>query len=182
MGDVRDRVARLTKFTPALADVAEPLFARLQSIANEHPADQAGPAHRSFRPAQVLIHEGAISFIDFDSFCQAEPSLDVSLFFSTFRDLGLRALQEHEGAPGPGEGARGEHLSLLDDLCDTFLESYEDSASLPISRARVDLWHALLVFDRVVLCWTKDRFERLPHCMALLSHLYRSDRLTRLLE
>jgi hypothetical protein len=128
-----------------------------------------------------LIHDGAISFIDFDSFCQAEPSLDISLFFSTLRDLGLRALQEHDGAPGTGEGVRGEHLSLLDDLCDTFLESYENSAPLPISRARVDLWHALLVFDRVVLCWTKDRFERLPHCMALLSHLYRSDRLTRLL-
>lgn len=181
MGEVRDRVARLTKVDPRLAGVAEPLFTRLQGIAEAHPADPAGPAHRSFRPAQVLIHEGAISFIDFDSFCQAEPALDVSLFFSTFRDLGLRALQAHDGVSGPGAGVRSEHLSLLDDLSDTFLKSYEETASLPISRARVDLWHALLVFDRVVLCWTKDRFERLPHCLALLSHLYRSDGLTRLL-
>jgi hypothetical protein len=104
----------------------------------------------------------------------------VALFSSVLRDLSLRALQKRDGRPAGGGGASAEHVALLDDLSGTFVARYESSAQRPVSRARIDLWHALLTFDRVVLCWTKNRFERLPHCMALLTHLYGSDDLTQL--
>jgi hypothetical protein len=55
-----------------------------------------------------------------------------------------------------------------------------DEASVSLSVERVDLWHALLLFDRIVTCWTKDRFERLPHCVSLLTHHYAKDGLIRL--
>jgi aminoglycoside phosphotransferase (APT) family kinase protein len=79
MGEVRGRVELLTDYGPELAGAAEPVLARLERIASDHPADPGVPAHRSFRPAQVLIHGSEVGFIDFDSFCQAEPALDLAL-------------------------------------------------------------------------------------------------------
>jgi hypothetical protein len=178
--EVRERIDRLTHYAPPLMGAGEPLLARLEAIAAAHPADPLVPSHRSFRPAQVLIHGSEIGFIDFDSFCRAEPALDLSLFCSTVRDLSLRALQARDGRPGPGEPASSEHLGMLDDLCDAFLGGYRATATVQWSPERVDLWQALLVFDRVITCWTKNRFERLPHCMSLLTHLFARDGLKRL--
>jgi hypothetical protein len=181
LSDVLSRVARLSSFAPELEGAGEAVLSRLEGVASAHPPDGFGPAHRSFRPAQVLIHGDDIGFIDFDSFCQAEPGLDIALFLATFRDLSLRALQDRDGLPPPGEPAQRDHLALLDDLSGSFLGSYEDSARGQVSHARIDLWHALFVFDRVITCWTKDRPERLRNCVDLLMHLYASDGLTRLL-
>lgn len=182
MGEVRERIERLATYTPLLETAARPVLARLEGIAETYPADPFVPSHRSFRAAQVLIHANEIGFIDFDSFCQGEPALDISLFFSTFRDLSLRALQTRDGSPAPGEPPRADHMRMLDDLTDVFLGRYQESSRTPVTIERIDLWHALLVFDRVVTCWTKNRFERLPHCMALLAHLYKKDGLTSLVR
>lgn len=180
MAEVRGRVARLADYVGDLADAAEPLLSRLESIAAACPADPVVPSHRSFRPAQVLIHGRDIGFIDFDSFSQAEPALDLSLFLSVLRDLSLRALQERDGRPTQGEPVRSDHLLVIDELSSAFLEAYEGTAAVQLSRERVDLWHALEVFSRVVNCWTKDRPERLQHCMQLLTHLYAKHSLTEL--
>jgi hypothetical protein len=180
LAEVRGRVERLERFVPEIIGAADPLFDLLESIARAHPADPAVPSHRSFRPAQVLISGDDIGFIDFDSFCQAEPALDLSLFVSVLRDLSMRALQKRDGRPGPGEPARAEHLALVDDLSTAFLDAYEAATSVDVTRARVDLWHALEVWSRIVDCWIKDRPERLPHCMQLLTHLYAREGLTEL--
>ena len=182
LADVRDRTHRLASFVSGLDTAAAPIYEALERIAAAHPADPPVPTHRSFRPAQVLIHGDDIGFIDFDSFCQAEPALDIALFCSVVRDLSLRALQSRDGRPDPGESAPPDHLRLLDDLCGAFTAGYEGAAATPVARARVDLWQALLAFDRVVLCWTKNRFERLPQSMSLLAHLYAKEDVTRLLS
>jgi hypothetical protein len=180
MAEVRERIESLTDYVPHLAGAGEPVLERLTAIARAHPANPLVPSHRSFRPAQVLIAGEEIGFIDFDSFCQGEPALDLALFVATFSDLSMRALQTRDGLPGPGQPPRRDHLSLVDDLCGAFLAGYDEVSSVQASPERVDLWHALLVFDRIVTCWTKNRFERLPHCMGLLTHLYGKDDLTRL--
>jgi hypothetical protein len=180
LGEVRGRVERLERFVPELVGAADPLFDRLEDIARRYPADPAVPSHRSFRPAQVLISGDDIGFIDFDSFCQAEPALDLSLFLSVLRDLSLRALQARDGRPGPQEPVRADHVALLDDLSQGFLDAYERATPVVVTRARVDLWHALEVFGRIVNCWMKDRPERLQHCMQLLTHLYAREGLTEL--
>jgi aminoglycoside phosphotransferase (APT) family kinase protein len=178
--EVRGRIERLERFVPEIVGAADPLFDRLEDIARAHPADPAVPSHRSFRPAQVLIAGDDIGFIDFDSFCQAEPALDLSLFLSVLRDLSLRALQGRDGRPGPGEPARAGHLSLVDDLSAAFLDAYEAATPVSVTRVRVDLWHGLEVGGRIANFWIKDRPERLSHCMQLLTHLYAREGLTEL--
>jgi Ser/Thr protein kinase RdoA (MazF antagonist) len=148
--EVRGVIARIAARVPELEGAAEPLLAELTSIAERNAADPAGPAHRSFRPAQVLLAGDSLGFIDFDGFCQAEPALDVALFRTSVRQLGS----------GPA------HDEILDQLAAEFLDEY--SKQVPVSRVRVALWEALDLLTRVLHCWTKVKPERASEAMSAL--------------
>ena len=74
LAEVQEVVDRLASAVPELEGVASPLISRLQAIAAGTGPIPPVPTHGTFRPAQVLINAGQIGFIDFDGFCQAEPS------------------------------------------------------------------------------------------------------------
>ncbi len=164
--DERDEVSqvmdRLVSRVPMLAGVAEPLLAELAARAARVPADPVGPAHRSFRPAQVLISEGRLGFIDFDGFCQAEPAIDVALMRCSLKQLGMGELDR---AATPADRV-GPYAALAE----TFLDAYEQQTS--ISRARVALWEALDLMTVVQHAWTKVKVKKLADAMwALQDHL-----------
>jgi aminoglycoside phosphotransferase (APT) family kinase protein len=165
--EVRAAVARLGELTPELAESATPFLVRLEGLARESPADSLRPAHRSFRPAQVLLHGGTVGFIDFDGFCWAEPAIDVALFRAIVKDVGLQTLQAEEGTMPDGQ-PRPEHLAQLDELCEVFSLRYE--AAAPISRRRVALWEALDLLTLVLHGWTKVKSNRLSSRLGLLGH------------
>ena len=165
LAEVREVLSRLFIPFPHLAGVAEPLLRRLEALATASPADPAMPSHRAFRPAQVLLHQGQVGFIDFDGFGQAEPALDLSRFVRKARALGMDALKER------GEGDAATRLAQMDAICETFLAEYE--AYVPVSRQRVALWETLDLLTLVLYCWTKIEPERLHDNMLLLErHLY----------
>jgi hypothetical protein len=161
LAEVREVIARLAGPAPQLADAAEPLLQHLESLAAETPADAVRPAHRAFRPAQVLIYQGTIGFIDFDGFGQSEPALDLSRFTRKTRALGLDAAKVD-----PDSEAGLARLALMEGVCERFLEAYE--RHLPASRGRIALWEALDLLTLVLYCWTKIEPERLKSNMALL--------------
>lgn len=168
---IGDRAARLGAAIPALRGSLGPLLAALAARNAAHRPDPHRPSHRSFRPAQVLLHGDDIAFIDFDGLCQAEPALDVALFLTMMREHGLRSAAAADTSQaetgGPNTGA-------MDELCDCFLSAYETAA--PISRARVALWEALDLITDVLACWTKAKPQRLALRMTLLHrHLERMD-------
>jgi hypothetical protein len=160
ISEVRDVLADLTAAVPELIGATDELLDRLERRANAVPEDEAGPAHRSFRPAQVLLDGDRIGFIDFDGFCQAEPALDLALFRATLRDVGMGAL--------PVGVRLQERLRILDELCEHFLDSYQ--ALAPVSTERVALWEALDLLTNVLHSWTKVKPERLTHAFTLLRH------------
>ena len=171
LAEVRGRVRRVAASMPALSDAVTPLLDRLDALAARYPPQPRVPAHRSFRPAQVLLHDGEIGFIDFDGFCQAEPALDLALFRTTLKDFGVRM--------GPEEGERQldddvlqKRLRELDDLCERFLTGYE--AIAPVSRERVALWETLDILSAVLNCWLKVKVERLVYRLSLLRHHLRT--------
>jgi hypothetical protein len=166
LAEVREVIARLAGPAPQLADAAEPLLQHLEALASETPSDALRPAHRAFRPAQVLIYQGKIGFIDFDGFGQSEPALDLSRFTRKTRALGLDAAKVD-----PGSEAGVARLEQMEAICERFLGAYEQH--IPASRPRIALWEALDLLTLVLYCWTKIEPERLKANMALLErHLH----------
>ena len=171
MAEVRGRIARLTNWIPGFDGALEPALARLDALAASHPPQPPVPSHRSFRPAQVLLHDGHIAFIDFDGFCEAEPAMDLALFRASIKQnvmrLGLRAER-----PEPSL----DILSELDGLCDLFLAEYQRMA--PVSRERVALWETIYLLESVLDSWIKLEPDRLEGSMALLERHVRQSRLS----
>jgi aminoglycoside phosphotransferase (APT) family kinase protein len=171
LAEVREVIERLVIPLPQLEGAAEPLLQHLEALNAMHPPDPVRPAHRAFRPAQVLIHAGRIGFIDFDGFGQAEPALDLSRFLRKTRALGTEA-----AGVDPQSPAGAEWLARMQAVCETFLAEYENY--LPVSRQRVALWETLDLLTLVLYCWTKIEPERLKANMRLLEqHLQSSGQL-----
>jgi phosphotransferase family enzyme len=162
LGDVRNLIARLRGPLPEAAGAVSTFLDGLEVRSRRSAAEPLAPCHRSFRPAQVLLHQGRIAFIDFDGLAMAEPALDVALFRAAVRDVGAGALLG-SGAPRP-EVDRA--LDALDALCDGFLARYR--AHRPVSPERVVLWETLDLVTYVLHCWTKIKPERLVTRMTLL--------------
>jgi len=169
--EVREVFGRLVMPLPQLDGAVDPLLDRLEALNAEYPPDPVRPAHRAFRPAQVLLDGERIGFIDFDGFGQSEPALDLSRFLRKTRALGLDAAKVD-----PNSAAGVERLSRVEGICEKFLAEYE--TFLPVSRQRIALWETLDLLTLVLYCWTKIEPERLNANMFLLTrHLHTSGQL-----
>jgi hypothetical protein len=166
--ETKELISRLPPSVSAAVRTAEDVIDVLETASGESVPDAPVPSHRSFRPAQVLLDNGSIGFIDFDGFCQAEPALDLAMFCSTLKDIGMRAVGDQQTRPGRSADVEAE----LDRLSDSFLQAY--SASREVSLSRISLWECLYMLTAVLHCWTKVKLDRLDHRLGLLS-----DRLAR---
>ncbi len=173
LGEVRGLIARLAGLFPEVSGAAAPLLARVVDLAADHAADPVRPSHGTFRPAQVLVHQGNVGFIDFDDFCQAEPAFDVARFRAGIRDYGMRQhLAAGEGIT-PSPEATAATLVALEGVCEGFLTHYEAAAA--VSRDRVTLWETLDLLTHVLQAWTRLNPARLLAGMLTLEeHLRRS--------
>lgn len=161
LAEVSEVLDRLSRAVPALDGVATPVLQSLADVASRSVPTRAGPAHRSFRPAQVLVANGGVGFIDFDGFCQAEPAIDVALFRATLKQLPMGS--DNTGTPQ-------SRLSPYVEVADEFLEAYARHGR--IDPVRVALWEALDLMTVVEHCWTKLKGERLHDAIwALQAHL-----------
>jgi hypothetical protein len=177
LAEIRGELAKLSGSIAWFAGAVEPLLTQLEAASAEAPADPALPSHRSFRPQQVLIDSGNIGFIDFDGFCLAEPALDIALFRSTIKEMGINTSpsDKQKEFEYPSEPARLARLAELDTICDIFLDEYARLA--PISRRRVALWEALDLLTVVLRCWSKVKPHQLNNAVLLLESQLRSSRI-----
>jgi hypothetical protein len=166
VAEVREVVARLALSVPPVATAADPLLRRLEALDSAVPAEGFVSAHHDFRPAQVLLHQGRIGFIDFDGACRAEPALDIGRFRGKLRDIGIGVFAG-SGRPLTGDALEG-HLLLLDELCDEFLAAYRRHA--PVTTERVVLWETTDLLTAVLHTWTKVRTARVGPRLAVLRH------------
>jgi hypothetical protein len=172
LGEVREVIDELAGLIPDVASAATPLLDRLTALAATYPPDADGPAHGSFRPAQVLLHEGRVGFIDFDSFCRSEPARDLALFLSNIISVGLNTGADDEDDEPVDVESRLDYLEQLERLTEIFLAQYESLA--PISRPRLALWSAAMIFIQVLEYWTKVKPARLKNMIFLLERRLRA--------
>ena len=152
-------IDRLALTVPELEGAAEPLLERLAETSST-PQTRSVPAHHDFRPAQVLLHQGSLGFIDFDGASMAEPALDLGRFRPS-RDIGISSLI-YTGQPLSGQPL-ADNLALLDGLCEDFLAAYLEYGQ--VSRQRVLMWETC---DLVTGCCTPG-----PRCAWCASNHWR---------
>jgi aminoglycoside phosphotransferase (APT) family kinase protein len=163
--DAKKLADRFAVPVPAVQAAMRPILELVTERAAAVPADPLVSAHQSFRPAQVLIANGRIGFIDFDGFCRSEPALDVALFWATMKSIGLEALPSQAGVAD-----RRARLAHLEQLCSLFTEAYTRLA--PVNLHRVALWETLDLLTNVLNPWAKIKAGRLPATtVALEAHL-----------
>jgi aminoglycoside phosphotransferase (APT) family kinase protein len=150
------------------------LFTYLEALATTCPSDPLVPTHGTFRPAQVLLDQGQIGFIDFDSFCQAEPAMDLALFMVATIDMGMSAVSpEESSATEPAiNSERMDRLIQLEAIADRFLAHY--AALRPVSRQRVAVWEALNILELVLRSWDRVKPMRLNHTILMLERHLRA--------
>jgi hypothetical protein len=170
LAEVQDVIDRLARTVPPLEQAGGALLQGLAAAAARVPAGPLVPAHHDFRPAQVLLHGGEVGFIDFDGAAMAEPALDLGRFRAKLRDIGISTLT-FKGEPLSGAPLEA-NLSLMDDLCDTFLAAYQEHAD--VSTARVMLWETCDLMTGMLHAWTKVRLLRLDPRLVILKHQLRA--------
>lgn len=166
LADVRHFAGNLAAAVPELAGAATALLVWLDVHAAASPPDPPVFAHGTFRPNQVLLHQGHVGLIDFDSWCWAEPALDLALFLTSIKDIGLSVMSK---ATQHAEGSHVDvtaHTARVEAICDAFLTAY--AMLMPVSRQRVALWEALDTFTLVLRSWDRVKPVRLANMLFLL--------------
>lgn len=170
MAETREVVERLGHTVPELPGWAAPLIATLERLDASTPADPLVSSHHDFRPAQVLLSEAGLAFIDFDGAAMAEAGLDIGRFRGKLRDIGVTALASRP--EGYHEDRLRERLELLDVMCDDFLVDYRLHAA--VSPRRVELWEMIDLFMALLHTWTKVRLLRVQPRLAIVQHRLRT--------
>ena len=168
----RESIEELSVSVPQLAAAGIPFLERLNSLEASSKPDALVPSHGTFRPAQVLMYQGEIGFIDFDSCCKAEPAKDLGLFLCAFLRAGMATVKfdDIEVASEPIDDAtRLARFERLIEVSERFLEEYERYTG-PVNRQRVALFEALELFILILHAWTKIKVRELNDIMFVLEH------------
>jgi thiamine kinase-like enzyme len=164
---------------PEIATNAEPFLNRIRQLEVATSPDPFVPSHGTFRPVQVLLHNGQLGFIDFDSFCQSEPARDLSMFLTSMMSISLALPSASNGKvfdPLIADPAAWEaRFERVASIREQFLNEYERRR--PVSRQRVVLWEALNLFYFVVSGWTKAKTGEVPLLAKLLDRFLLASRL-----
>jgi hypothetical protein len=168
----RESIDELSVSVPELAAAAYPFIQRLNDLESSSEPDPRVPSHGTFRPAQVLMYQGEIGFIDFDSCCMAEPAKDLGLFLCAFLRTGMATVKfddiEIQSAPLDAK-ARLARFERLIAVSECFLDEYERSFR-PVNRQRVALFAALELFILILHAWTKIKVREVDDIMYVLEH------------
>jgi thiamine kinase-like enzyme len=170
MAEVEANLSPLCAVFPEISSNAEPLLSRLRQLEAAISPEPLVPSHGTFRPVQVLIYRGELSFIDFDSFCQSEPARDLSMFLTSLMSISLAPPAADKGTePDPrvaDPAAWEDRLQQVFAIRERFLTAYEQHQ--PVSRQRIVLWEALNLFYFVLSGWTKAKTSEIPLLVRLL--------------
>jgi hypothetical protein len=168
IADIDELINRLGVMAPDVAEAAAPFFEHLRELARSERPDPAVPSHGSFDCDQVLIAGDSLGFIDFDSFCMAEPALDVGHFRASLIDSGMK-VAERDILDSPARASA--YLDKLDDLADEFLARYQSEAH--VSNARLALWEGLDYLRDALHLWTKPTRARPDSVVRILERQLR---------
>ena len=146
---IRNLVTRLKNGLPDLALTSPPLHGALSLLVRQIEAREAGtqpglpvPSHGDFKYDQFLEFRRRYSFIDFETFCLAEPAYDVGFFCAYLP---------------PTSPSDWRESAAAEMLRSAFLHSYATASGAPLDLARIGVHEAATLGIRALAhAW---RFE-----------------------
>ncbi|MGH2510303.1 MAG: phosphotransferase, partial [Ktedonobacteraceae bacterium] len=137
----QERAALLSNYYPAQATKIQALVRTLAQRLETLLPENYRPAHGGFKASQLLYHDEAISVVDFDGFCLADPALDVGYFLAYLRPSGLWYGRQ---------GMRTWFEMAADMFTTTYVEALHELGVAPTEstgiRHRAQLYAAALLF------------------------------------
>jgi hypothetical protein len=111
---LREHLSRLAQAEPRWAERLERLLDASQRLGAAVPEPASCGIHRDFYPDQVIVDGQRLHLIDFDLYCEGDPSLDIGNFLGHLIEHSLRTLGD-PGALAKLEWAMEERFLELGD-------------------------------------------------------------------
>jgi len=154
LGRAREAVDSMAPYAPELAQWLRECVDGVARDAASRESRQAALAHGDLTPSQLLLHDGAVSVLDFDKLCQAEPALDLGRFAAY-----LRFALAKRGRVEPRASA------------DAFLGAYAAAGGRDVAPADVDLYARAYLVRMAARSWLQLKPARLGVALDALRHL-----------
>jgi aminoglycoside phosphotransferase (APT) family kinase protein len=160
---LRLSLERAGSISPALPERLEPALRRAEKRLAETSALRPAPAHGDFRPRRLLFDRSRCALVGLDTFCSAEPALDLGTFTA---QLALSA------AEMDGVGDVAAVKALLDDsrrrLLDAYVAARQSGVESRALLARTRAYELLALLRLAVESWQELEADRLLAAVALL--------------
>ncbi|GIV96825.1 MAG: hypothetical protein KatS3mg057_1482 [Herpetosiphonaceae bacterium] len=160
LADLHRGLPAIRRLSPELGAQLQSWLERIQSYAEISDRLSLCLSHGDFTPSQLLFADGSRSLIDFETFCQAEPALDLGRFLAYLRLSLCKAY-------GPAAFRRSEQLT------EHFLKGYlaalgERRVDAELLRVRVSIYEVVSLLRVALHSWQQFKSDRLQLAIAVL--------------
>jgi aminoglycoside phosphotransferase (APT) family kinase protein len=156
---LRAELAPVRRLTPELG---ERLSGWIELAERQGRAGAALPvcqSHGDFTYTQLIFDGPRSGLVDFDTFCQAEPAMDIGHFLAYLSFAEVKA----RGAQGGGP------VALIEGLAERFTSAYTAAGGDQAALARAPVYEALSLVRQATHAWQNLKGARLAHVLTVLA-------------
>jgi hypothetical protein len=157
---LRAELAPVRRLTPDLGERLTRWLGRQEAATAASDALPLCQSHGDFTYTQLLFDGARSGLVDFDTFCQAEPALDLGHFLAYLRFAEAKA-RDLSPAAAPGQ--------LVQRLADRFTSAYTGAGGDPAALERVPVYEALSLVRQAAHAWQNLKGARLRHVVTVLA-------------
>ena len=156
---LRADLAPIRRLSPALGRLLGRWVDLTEQRGAATPALPACQSHGDFSYTQLIFDGPRSGLVDFDTFCQAEPAMDLGHFLAYLRFAGVKA------RGGRAAAARAE---LTERLAGRFTAAYTEEGGDGAALARVPVYEAISLLRLAEHAWRNLKAERLDYVVGAL--------------
>jgi Phosphotransferase enzyme family len=157
---LRAEVAPIRRLTPELGERLTRWLEQQESAAAATDPLPLCQSHGDFTYTQLIFDGPRSGLVDFDTFCQAEPALDLGHFLAYLRFAEAKAR---------GATSAAEQAELIERLADRFTAAYTGAGGDAAALERVAVYEALSLVRQAAHAWQNLKGARLEQVVTVLA-------------
>jgi hypothetical protein len=156
---LRAEVAPIRRLTPELGERLTRWLDGQEAAAAATEALPLCQSHGDFTYTQLIFDGPRSGLVDFDTFCQAEPAMDLGHFLAYLRFAEAKAR---------GASPAAEQAELIGRLAGRFTAAYSGAGGDAAALERVAVYEALSLVRQAAHAWQNLKGARLEHVVTVL--------------